>query len=103
MGQGSDNDCLLVLLANRSDCSTPLYVVNVTDLRLTLLTTGGANHLAYWLPDNKHIMFESLRTGRQNAQIYLVAVDGTDEHPVPNLSVAPNLSYGPLWLAPNAR
>jgi TolB protein len=51
---------------------------HLTDLKQ--LTTGGQNAEAYWSPDGRQIIFQSTRENFQCDQIFVMNVDGTNQH-----------------------
>jgi TolB protein len=63
--------------------SEDIYIMDVATKRWVQLThDGGRNDFPSWAPDNRHIVFQSNRSG--SLQIWSMLADGSNQHPLTN-------------------
>jgi len=59
--------------------SSDIYLMDIASKQWVQLThDGGHNDFPFWSPDNRHIVFQSSRSGRE--QIWMMLADGTKLH-----------------------
>src|SRR5437773_2538314 len=72
---------LLMLIPIFAFAQDTLIYPNETHLKnVKQLTFGGENAEAYFSQDGKQLVFQSTRDGRECDQIYMMNVDGSNQH-----------------------